>query len=106
MKGGMASLFYVLEKLHQEGRRPKGDIVVQSVVGEEVGEAGTKRACEIGPQADLALVLDTSENMALGQGGSLQGGLRLKVRIPFMMVHVVKRFMLAEVYLVQVQLKK
>ena len=39
MKGGMASLFYVLEKLHQEGRRPKGDIVVQSVVGEEVGEA-------------------------------------------------------------------
>ena len=43
--------------------------------------------------------------MALGQGGSLQGGLRLKVRIPFMMVHVVKRFMLAEVYLVQVQLK-
>ena len=70
-----------------------------------MGEAGTKRACEIGPQADLALVLDTSENMALGQGGSLQGGLRLKVRIPFMMVHVVKRFMLAEVYLVQVQLK-
>jgi hypothetical protein len=35
MKGGMASLFYVLEKLHQEGRRPKGDIVVQSVVGHD-----------------------------------------------------------------------
>ena len=39
MKGGMASLFYVLEKLNQEGRQPKGDIIVQSVVGEEVGEA-------------------------------------------------------------------
>ena len=52
MKGGMASLFYVLEKLHQEGRQPKGDIIVQSVVGEEVGEAGTKLACEIGPKAD------------------------------------------------------
>ena len=51
MKGGMASLFYVLEKLHQEGRQPK-DIIVQSVVGEEVGEAGTKLACEIGPKAD------------------------------------------------------
>ena len=35
--------FDVLEKLHQEGRQPKGDIIVQSVVGEEVGEAGTKR---------------------------------------------------------------
>ena len=45
----MASLFYVLEKLHQEGRQPKGDIIVQSVVG-EVGEAGTKLACEIGPK--------------------------------------------------------
>lgn len=78
MKGGMASLFYVLEKLHQEGRRPKGDIVVQSVVGEEVGEAGTKRACEIGPQADLALVLDTSENMALGQGGVITGWITVK----------------------------
>ncbi|MDU4450812.1 MAG: M20/M25/M40 family metallo-hydrolase, partial [Staphylococcus lugdunensis] len=65
MKGGMAALFYVLERLHQEGRLPQGDIIVHSVVGEEVGEAGTKRACEIGPKADLALVLDTSDNMAL-----------------------------------------
>ena len=48
MKGGMSSLFYVLERLNQEGHRPKGDIIIQSVVGEEVGEAGTKRACEIG----------------------------------------------------------
>ena len=43
MKGGMSSLFYVLERLNQEGHRPKGDIIIQSVVGEEVGEAGTKR---------------------------------------------------------------
>ena len=78
MKGGMASLFYVLEKLHQEGRQPKGDIIVQSVVGEEVGEAGTKLACEIGPKADLALVLDTSENMALGQGGVITGWITVK----------------------------
>lgn len=78
MKGGMASLFYVLEQLHQQGRQPKGDIIVQSVVGEEVGEAGTKRACEIGPQADLALVLDTSENMALGQGGVITGWITVK----------------------------
>ena len=37
MKGGMSSLFYVLEQLHQAGQRPEGDIIVQSVVGEEVG---------------------------------------------------------------------
>ena len=43
-----------------------------------MGEAGTKRACEIGPQADLALVLDTSENMALGQGGVITGWITVK----------------------------
>lgn len=78
MKGGMSSLFYILERLKQEGRRPKGDIIVQSVVGEEVGEAGTKRACEIGPRGDLALVLDTSENQALGQGGVITGWITVK----------------------------
>ncbi|MBI5973169.1 acetylornithine deacetylase [Staphylococcus caledonicus] len=78
MKGGMASLFYVLEKLRQEGHQPEGDIIVQSVVGEEVGEAGTKLACEIGPKADLALVLDTSEMMALGQGGVITGWVTVK----------------------------
>lgn len=78
MKGGMSSLFYVLEQLHQEGVRPEGDIIVQSVVGEEVGEAGTKRACEIGPKGDLALVLDTSENQALGQGGVITGWITVK----------------------------
>ena len=78
MKGGMSSLFYVLERLHQEGHRPKGDIIVQSVVGEEVGEAGTKRACEVGPKGDLALVLDTSENQALGQGGVITGWITVK----------------------------
>ena len=78
MKGGMAALFYVLERLHQEGRLPQGDIIVHSVVGEEVGEAGTKRACEIGPKADLALVLDTSDNMALGQGGVITGWITVK----------------------------
>ena len=78
MKGGMSSLFYVLEQLHQEGLRPEGDIIVQSVVGEEVGEAGTKRACEIGPKGDLALVLDTSENQALGQGGVITGWITIK----------------------------
>ena len=76
MKGGMASLFYVLENYIKKDDDLK-EILSQSVVG-EVGEAGTKRACEIGPQADLALVLDTSENMALGQGGVITGWITVK----------------------------
>ena len=103
MKGGMASLFYVLEKLHQEGRQPKGDIIVQSVVGEEVGEAGTKLVNWT--KADLALVLDTSENMALGQGGVITGWITVKSKIPFMTVRGVKPSMLVVGYLVRVPLK-
>jgi acetylornithine deacetylase/succinyl-diaminopimelate desuccinylase-like protein len=72
------NLFYVLEQLHQQQIRPKGDIIVQSVVGEEVGEAGTKLACEHSPQADLALILDTSEQKALGQGGVITGWITIK----------------------------
>lgn len=78
MKGGMSSLFYVLEKLHNENIFPKGDIIVHSVVGEEVGEAGTKTACEHSPKADLALVLDTSDCIAQGQGGVITGWITVK----------------------------
>lgn len=78
MKGGMATLFYVLEQLHHQQVHPKGDIIVQSVVGEEVGEAGTKLACEHSPKADLALILDTSEQKALGQGGVITGWITIK----------------------------
>ena len=73
MKGAFGSALYVLEKLHRAGKQPKGDIIIHSVVGEEVGEAGTKLACEHSPQADLALVFDTSDHQALGQGGVITG---------------------------------
>ncbi|UXR77797.1 MULTISPECIES: acetylornithine deacetylase [unclassified Staphylococcus] len=78
MKGGVSSLIYTLEKLHKEGKQPEGDIIVQIVAGEEVGEAGTKVACEHSPQADLALVLDTSESIAMGQGGVITGWITIQ----------------------------
>nr|WP_263314707.1 acetylornithine deacetylase [Mammaliicoccus sp. Marseille-Q6498] len=74
MKGGFGTLLYVLSKLHAENIKPKGDIIVQSVVGEEVGEAGTKTACEHLPYTpDLGIVLDTSHQIAQGQGGVITG---------------------------------
>lgn len=73
MKGGFGTLLYVIEKLCKEDIQPKGDIIIQSVVGEEVGEAGTKTACEQIEAADLAIVLDTSNQIAQGQGGVITG---------------------------------
>lgn len=78
MKGGLAGLFYNLEKLFEEGRQPLGDIIIHSVVGEEVGEAGTKLACQHSPQADLAIVLDTSNLVAQGQGGCITGWITIE----------------------------
>lgn len=78
MKGGMSALFYNLERLYQDGVQPEGDIIVQSVVGEEVGEAGTKIACEHSPKADLALVLDTIDSIAMGQGGVITGWITIQ----------------------------
>ena len=65
-----------------------------------------RKTCEIGPKADLALVLDTSENMALGQGGVITGWITVKSKIPFMTVRGVKLSMLVVGYLVRVPLKK
>lgn len=78
MKGGFATLLYVLEKLKNDNIQPQGDIIVQSAVGEEVGEAGTKTACEHAPKADLGIVLDTSEQVAQGQGGVITGWITVK----------------------------
>lgn len=78
MKGGMAALLCVVEQLYQEGHQPKGDIIIHSVVGEEVGEAGTKLACQHSPKADLALVLDTSDLVAQGQGGCITGWITIE----------------------------
>ena len=75
------------------------------MVGEEVGEAGTKRACEVGSKGDLALVLDTVRIKRQDRVVSLQAGLQLKARIQYMMVPVIKRFTQVVGYLVRVPLK-
>ncbi|MFG6147107.1 acetylornithine deacetylase [Halobacillus sp. B23F22_1] len=73
MKGGMAGVLFAMKLLHERGIEPNGNIYFQSVVGEEVGEAGTKSCCERGYQADLAVVVDTSDCNIQGQGGVITG---------------------------------
>ncbi|WP_181348126.1 acetylornithine deacetylase [Thalassobacillus sp. CUG 92003] len=73
MKGGMAGALFALQVLHEAGVEPRGNLYFQSVVGEEVGEAGAKSCCERGYHADLALVVDTSDCHIQGQGGVVTG---------------------------------
>lgn len=78
MKGGLASALFAIRLLHEAGMTLKGDLIFQSVIGEEVGEAGTLQCCERGYTADFALVVDTSDLHIQGQGGVITGWITLK----------------------------
>jgi acetylornithine deacetylase len=62
MKGGVASAVFAMKALLKAGYRPKGDVFIQSVVGEETMEtsAGTGAALQRGYGADAAIVCETS----------------------------------------------
>ncbi|WP_082234505.1 acetylornithine deacetylase [Halobacillus massiliensis] len=78
MKGGLAGALFALRILDEAGIEPEGNIYFESVVGEEVGEAGTKSCCERGYSADLALVVDTSNCTIQGQGGVITGWITIQ----------------------------
>lgn len=78
MKGGLAGALFALTLLKESGATLGGDIVFQSVIGEEVGEAGTLQCCTRGYTADFALVVDTSDLRIQGQGGVITGWIVLK----------------------------
>ncbi|MBM7568185.1 acetylornithine deacetylase [Paenibacillus sacheonensis] len=73
MKGGLAALLFAAKLLADAGAELKGDLLFQSVIGEEAGEAGTRACMERGCQADLAVVADTSGLAIQGQGGVITG---------------------------------
>ncbi|REK64040.1 MAG: acetylornithine deacetylase [Cohnella sp.] len=73
MKGGLAALLFAVKLLTEAGVELKGDLLFQSVIGEEAGEAGTRACIERGCSADFAVVADTSALAIQGQGGVITG---------------------------------
>ncbi|MFC5711231.1 acetylornithine deacetylase [Thalassorhabdus alkalitolerans] len=78
MKGGMGGALFAVQLLREQGISLPGDLIFQSVIGEEVGEAGTLECCERGYKADLAVVVDTSDLHIQGQGGVITGWVTIK----------------------------
>lgn len=78
MKGGVAGALFALKLLRESGAELQGDIILQSVIGEEVGEAGTLQCCNRNYTADFAVVVDTSNLHIQGQGGVFTGWITLK----------------------------
>ncbi|RXZ84922.1 acetylornithine deacetylase [Paenibacillaceae bacterium] len=73
MKGGVAALLFAVKLIAEAGVQLKGDLLFQSVIGEEAGEAGTRACTERGCEADFAVVADTSGMAIQGQGGVITG---------------------------------
>lgn len=78
MKGGIAATLLAIKILKDMGIPLKGDLQFQSVIGEEVGEAGTLACLEKGYSADYAVVVDTSDLHIQGQGGVITGWITLQ----------------------------
>lgn len=78
MKGGLAASLFVLRLFQEHGVELPGDLIFQSVIGEEVGEAGTLQCCKRGYTADFAVVVDTSNLHIQGQGGVITGWVTIK----------------------------
>lgn len=78
MKGGLAAALFALKILHDQNISLPGKLLFESVIGEEVGEAGTKSTIEHGYIADVALVTDSSDLEIQGQGGVITGWVTIK----------------------------
>nr|WP_281292918.1 acetylornithine deacetylase [Bacillus marasmi] len=78
MKGGLAGALFAIKILRDAGVDLPGNLLFQSVIGEEVGEAGTLQCCERGYNADFAVVVDTSDLQIQGQGGVITGWITVK----------------------------
>ncbi|MFZ0443487.1 MAG: acetylornithine deacetylase [Bacillus sp. (in: firmicutes)] len=83
MKGGLAGALFAIQLLKEAGIELPGDLTFQSVIGEEVGEAGTLECCKRGYNADFALVVDTSDLHIQGQGGVITGWITIKSKKTF-----------------------
>ncbi|WP_028552702.1 acetylornithine deacetylase [Paenibacillus sp. UNC451MF] len=83
MKGGLAGALFAIQLLDEAGILLPGDLLFQSVIGEEVGEAGTLQCCNRGYSADFAVVVDTSDLHIQGQGGVITGWITVKSKQTF-----------------------
>ncbi|MCL6570992.1 MAG: acetylornithine deacetylase [Bacillus sp. (in: Bacteria)] len=80
MKGGIAAAMIAIKLIKELGITLQGDLQFQSVIGEEVGEAGTLACLERGYTADYAVVVDTSDLHIEGQGGVITGWITIQSR--------------------------
>lgn len=94
MKSALAVFLFVLECVQRRGHRFKGDVIFESVIGEEMGEPGTKRCLEKGYRADFAIVGESAKGATvLYPAVGLTNG-RLTIESPYTLHLQERRFFL------------
>ena len=89
MKGGLCCALFALKAIVDAGVKLKGKVLVQAVIGEEDGGAGTLAAVLHGPTADAAIIMEPTELMiAPAQAGAYN----FRVTIPGKAAHGAMRF--------------
>jgi acetylornithine deacetylase len=72
MKAGLAAGIWGIAALQRAGMKPKGGVLIQSVIGEETGGVGTLAALLRGYRADAAVILEPTslEMCPIGAGAA------------------------------------
>jgi len=88
MKGGLAAGVTAVAALQKLGIKPRGDVLIESVIGEETGGAGTLASILRGYRADAAIILEPTR-MALCPVGA--GALSFRIRVHGRAAHAATR---------------
>ncbi len=84
MKGGLCCAIHAVRAIMDAGLELAGEVMIQPVVGEEDGGAGTLAAVVRGHRADAAIVLEPTElAVAPAQGGALS----FRITVPGLAAH-------------------
>jgi len=78
MKGALAACVTAVRAIRNSDITLRGDITLESVIGEEAGEPGTLKCLERGYKADFALIPEPTEFNIGGQGGVITGWITIK----------------------------
>jgi len=78
MKGPLAAALFAARVVCDLDFELRGDLMFQSVIGEEQGEAGTLTCVERGYRADFAIVPEPTDLMISGQGGVITGWITIQ----------------------------
>lgn len=78
MKGPLAAALFAIRVVRDLGLTLDGDLLFETVIGEEQGEAGTQACVERGYRADFAIVPEPTSLAISGQGGVITGWIEIQ----------------------------